>query len=652
MANERILIVDSMAQHSTWVAENILKPRGYQPMIAIDGLEGVNLTLQQPPDLILLDDKIAKSNGLQIFQTLQSQDIKVPIILMSIQHTETISLKALRLGVKDYLLKPLLAHELLIALERLLPEKRLFNNCNQLKQELQASSQEANRYRQQLHTLSSLRKLTATAPKLPKFWERLVEAAAYLTRADESMGLWLNPHNQTLRPMATWGVDKRYLAETPFELADSLAQEVIMNGQPLMQPHPTVNQTDIPYPLQAVLYVPIICQQQVRGVLRVSNRHRSHPFEPHDIRLLELLADYAAQWEGHETTLSQVEQAEQQLTMTLQHLTEAIIITRGATHQIRFANPMFRAMFNLQAEPVEQRPLLELLPQANWLELFNTATPDQHREITLADERTLKVMLTPLSPQEHLITMQDLTEIKQITTRQNEFVTLLSHQLDTPLSILKNATQILKRYDKLERGQQQLLVHQMTESMEQVMTVVDDMLEIQAVETEFESENSWVDLDKVILQVVSSYQEQAEQQEQQLVYHQPKQSLVVWGQASRLAQVMQLLVENALSHAPAKGRVAVLVQLLPEQVIVKVEDSGPQLSMLDQWVMFDKFFKRNPTHPQSKTGLGLALCKSVIEKHHGHIWVQSHPDQGTVFTFTLPLAKKRHVLGLRLAEAA
>jgi signal transduction histidine kinase len=74
--------------------------------------------------------------------------------------------------------------------------------------------------------------------------------------------------------------------------------------------------------------------------------------------------------------------------------------------------------------------------------------------------------------------------------------------------------------------------------------------------------------------------------------------------------------------------------------VVKVEDNGPGISPIDLPFVFDKFFRIGPDdHGTTKrTGLGLAICKSIIESYEGHIWVESQPEQGSTFIFTLPLA--------------
>ena len=112
------------------------------------------------------------------------------------------------------------------------------------------------------------------------------------------------------------------------------------------------------------------------------------------------------------------------------------------------------------------------------------------------------------------------------------------------------------------------------------------------------------------------------------------------GRALRLGQVVGNLIDNAVKPSPKAGQIAVIVQVEGNQVIFKVEDSGPGISSADLPFIFDKFFRVNDTDQGATTGtgLGLAFCKSIIEKYNGHIWAENRPDRGSIFTFTLPLA--------------
>lgn len=269
---EHILIVDSLTQHGMWVADNLLRPQGYYPLVVTDSCQAVTVALTQRPALILLDDEVRPLTGLQFLQRLHQAGLKIPTILMGTQLTEMISLEALRLGVRDCLIKPLEATEIWPVLDRVLYPNRLRENYGQLKQQFLYSQQQNHYYRQQLHTLSSLSKLM---PASPQFWPRLAEAAAYITQAEESLILWRHPTRQVWSVVATWGVDERYFTQPDLDLTDTLAAQVIATGQPLMQTTPSLNRADLPYGVQRVLYVPILRGEQVMGLLRVSNRYQT-----------------------------------------------------------------------------------------------------------------------------------------------------------------------------------------------------------------------------------------------------------------------------------------------------------------------------------------------------------------------------------------
>ncbi|MCB0155167.1 MAG: ATP-binding protein, partial [Anaerolineae bacterium] len=100
------------------------------------------------------------------------------------------------------------------------------------------------------------------------------------------------------------------------------------------------------------------------------------------------------------------------------------------------------------------------------------------------------------------------------------------------------------------------------------------------------------------------------------------------------------LVENALKYTPENGRVSVIVRVTDDQIVFKIEDDGLGIPPADLPFIFDKFYRvedKDRSEIQG-AGLGLAICKSVVEKYGGSIWVESEYHRGSTFTFTLPLA--------------
>jgi len=116
------------------------------------------------------------------------------------------------------------------------------------------------------------------------------------------------------------------------------------------------------------------------------------------------------------------------------------------------------------------------------------------------------------------------------------------------------------------------------------------------------------------------------------------------GNVVRLRQMLANLISNAINYTPSGGTITVEVSNQSQQVILQVIDNGPGIPISEQPHIFDKFYRgSNLPEEVSGTGLGLAIVKSIVEDHHGRIWVDSSPNNGTNFTIILPVASSEPV---------
>lgn len=118
--SKKILIIEDRRENIVFIANNILKPMGYKVITARDGQTGLEKAQSEQPDLIITDLKLPKMNGLEVLEHLQEKNVRIPAIVMTFHGTEATAVKALRLGAKDYLIKPFTVEEMEEALKRAL----------------------------------------------------------------------------------------------------------------------------------------------------------------------------------------------------------------------------------------------------------------------------------------------------------------------------------------------------------------------------------------------------------------------------------------------------------------------------------------------------------------------------------------------------
>jgi CheY-like chemotaxis protein len=125
MSNETILIVDDNAQMVRLLKENLLEPLGYRVLTAPDGKQGLEIVLQDTPDLILLDMNMPQMTGIEMLMALRQTVCDAPVIFMTVEPSLHVAVEAFRLGVRNYLSKPFSLTEVEQAIDGALEEKRL-----------------------------------------------------------------------------------------------------------------------------------------------------------------------------------------------------------------------------------------------------------------------------------------------------------------------------------------------------------------------------------------------------------------------------------------------------------------------------------------------------------------------------------------------
>lgn len=295
MSGERILVVDDGRENREFVAEYVLRPNGYQPIMARDGREGLEKAIAERPDLMLLDLQMPRMNGVQVLQALARENINIPVILMTFYGSEEIAIEVFRLGVKDYVKKPYTVEEMLGAIERSLSETRLRREKEALTERLLVSNRELQRRIKELNVLYKMGKSVTAQLELDQLAVRVVDAATYITGAQEG-ALLLIEDEQLICRAAKRQTDAHARALC-VESRDALAEQVLTMGEPVMLAPDDLADTrasnpNIPY---SVIYMPLRVGDHLLGVLSVDNVDAgAKVFSEHDAALLSTLADYVA----------------------------------------------------------------------------------------------------------------------------------------------------------------------------------------------------------------------------------------------------------------------------------------------------------------------------------------------------------------------
>ena len=313
---------------------------------------------------------------------------------------------------------------------------------------------------------------------------------------------------------------------------------------------------------------------------------------------------------------------------------------------ILLVNSAARRAFGLwMDDEVKGRRVDQVLPHPDLKSLLEEGinNPLPHHEIVFDDGRVLSAQYTPIPGIGVALTMQDITYLKQIDRLKTEFVHTVSHDLRSPLTAILGYVDLLDRVGPVN-DQQRDFIRRVQMSVESITALVNDLLELGRIEAGFDGQKEAVPLEGIIRYTIENLTPQITEKQLKLHLNLPPDIPQLRGNSIRLRQMLDNLVGNAIKYTPEGGDITIESELQSEQVILRISDNGPGIPAADQPHVFEKFYRAtNVPKGVGGSGLGLAIVKSIVDSHHGRIWVESLLGKGTTFTIVLPLYQKELV---------
>jgi len=250
----------------------------------------------------------------------------------------------------------------------------------------------------------------------------------------------------------------------------------------------------------------------------------------------------------------------------------------------------------------------------------------------------LSVTATPLDNQTGgvLLTIHDLTSIRQIETTRKEFVSNVSHELRNPIASIKAITETLDR-GALEDGDvARDFLARIYRDVDRMAVMVDELLELSRIE----SGQEVVDIKPaylidIVQDAVAIVEEQSSEESTTIVTH-IDDAIVVMAQFEKISRVIVNLLQNALKFTPITGVITIKVKEDKNSVSLTIEDTG--IGIADEHLphIYERFYKVDKSRADKGTGLGLAIVKHLVQAHGGEVSVSSVEGKGSSFSFTLP----------------
>jgi len=239
-----------------------------------------------------------------------------------------------------------------------------------------------------------------------------------------------------------------------------------------------------------------------------------------------------------------------------------------------------------------------------------------------------------------VLTRRTLAPVQRIHDQQKQFVSDIAHELRTPLTIMTGELEVALRKDRITSDYKEVLKSSKEET-DRLINLVENLLFLaredqgkQAIE--FEE----VDMTDMIGSVIASLQTETKEKRITLHFEPDVESTFVSGQPSMLRRLCFNIVHNAILYTPPEGSVWISLSTNKQYAQVEVKDTGIGILQEDQKKIFSRFYRVDSSRSQTTGyGLGLAICKSIVNLHHGSIVVHSALGQGSTFIITLPMAK-------------
>ncbi len=238
-------------------------------------------------------------------------------------------------------------------------------------------------------------------------------------------------------------------------------------------------------------------------------------------------------------------------------------------------------------------------------------------------------------------TSHDITQQTELERRKDEFISIASHELRTPVTSIKGFTQILHRRFKRQGDEEAMrYLSIMEKQLSRLTALINDLLDlskIQAGKLAFQMER--FDLDSFVQEIVGTTQQTT--QSHRLILE-GRTSVQIIGNRDRLEQVLCNLLINAIKYSPYADKVIIRISNDSEQACVSVQDFGIGIAQAEQEKIFERFYQAPTPLEQTYPGLGMGLYISseIITRHHGQIRVESRKGEGSIFYIILPLPKE------------
>ncbi len=488
----------------------------------------------------------------------------------------------------------------------------------------------------------------------------LTVVCSLLESTHASIYLYKSPSKRIKRAATTTEFNEHSVA-IPLDAEHPISQAFVRRKSALYAP--SNEKADI-YPAN-LLAVPVSFHGKIIGVIVVS--HRKRPYNAHDVRLLNLVANRLAVITENAELYNEVNARRERWEAVFKFTEEGIVIFDQKGRIVGF-NPAAGRLSGYSTGEVMGRRFVDVIKTVSPEGVDLSALSPIKRVLADGDIVTKREQLlqaksgqtlwteisySPIFSDESQVTsgiaiISNIQKEREVEAVKSDFISIVSHELRTPLTAIKGFLSMLLKQDFGELSDKQFhFMNRVYQTNQRMIGLVEDLLDMSHIESgKIRLKVTPLAMEPVINEVLTELASKGFEREIMLHVSRKQKLPLVLADETRLRQILTNLVDNAIKYSLPKSEVLIEFKVQGNELVTSVKDQGVGITAAHIERLFQRFGRvYNPMSMQAGgTGLGLYIVKNLVESHGGRIWVTSREGKGSRFSFSLPVAKQLPLL--------
>jgi diguanylate cyclase (GGDEF)-like protein len=647
-----ILVVDD-EEELRYLLRRVLLDEGYTVDEAKDGLEATAKLKCKRYDLVITDMSMPRADGIEVLKKAKELSEQTDVILLTGFGTLETAQQAIHLGACDYFLKPVPnIKDIVRSADRVLQKQFLVQENARLMAEVKKNVFE-------LGVLFETSKAISYTLDYNQLVDLIMSSLHKICAYDLAGSLILGAEKHRLnlyaaRPFPENLLDeaKKNLCETAESLTEQKIDAASFHESFQMIQTPEQQEEGPIRPLKSSFSIPLMIEEKIVGVMNVSS-FRLNAFSTDQIKLLYTVSNQMALALSRLHRLINQEKTKMDAMVT--SMGEGVLMTdeRG---DLIIVNPAAREMLEFtEDQKITPHDLKERygalhmdtirVRGINHAEEEEEEEEEEEVEIPGETPRTLHISQKVVKDGKgnslgYVTLLRDITAQKNLDRLKDEFMSVVSHELRTPLTIIKGAVSNLRDHIVGDLTlTQDKVVKVACDNADRLARLINDILDLSRLESgKSKVQRTCVQTVALLDEVVNAFQPQAKAKELILEADVTPNTPDLYVDADMIHQLLSNLLSNSLRFAKS----SIILKTVPtdnHSIEIIVGDDGPGIAPDDARRLFNKFEQIHRPQGGSGykgTGLGLTICKEIVERHKGKIWMTSRVGQGSEFHVTLP----------------